>query len=86
MLSACNEPFLPTVVNTRIEREIAAQGIIPSAGVAKLADAQDLKSWDPKGSCGFDSHLRHQNINDLAIVASGGGAGWVSGNRSGNLF
>ena len=44
MLSPCNEPFLPTVVDARIEREIAAQGIIPSAGVAKLADAQDLKS------------------------------------------
>jgi hypothetical protein len=29
--------------------------------VAKLADAQDLKSWDPKGSCGFDSHPRHHN-------------------------
>ena len=29
------------------------------AGVAKLADAQDLKSWDLKGSCGFDSHPRH---------------------------
>ena len=27
--------------------------------MAKLADAQDLKSWDPKGSCGFDSHPRH---------------------------
>jgi hypothetical protein len=25
-----------------------------------MADAQDLKSWDPKGSCGFDSHPRHQ--------------------------
>ena len=35
--------------------------LIPlQAGVAKLADAQDLKSWDPQGSCGFDSHLRHQ--------------------------
>ena len=31
------------------------------AGVAKLADAQDLKSWDPKGSCGFDSHPRHHD-------------------------
>ena len=30
------------------------------AGVAKLADAQDLKSWDSKESCGFDSHPRHQ--------------------------
>ena len=31
----------------------------PYAGVAKLADAQDLKSWDPKGSCGFDPRPRH---------------------------
>ena len=30
------------------------------AGVAKLADAQDLKSWDSKESCGFDSRPRHQ--------------------------
>ena len=28
--------------------------------MAKLADAQDLKSWDPQGSCGFDSRPRHQ--------------------------
>ena len=28
------------------------------AGVAKLADAQDLKSWVPKGACGFDSRPR----------------------------
>ena len=30
------------------------------AGVAKLADAQDLKSWDRKRSCGFDPRPRHQ--------------------------
>ena len=29
------------------------------AEVAKLADAQDLKSCEPKGSCGFDPHPRH---------------------------
>jgi hypothetical protein len=28
------------------------------AGVAELADAQDLKSCDPKGSCGFDPRPR----------------------------
>ncbi|SVA05391.1 uncharacterized protein METZ01_LOCUS58245, partial [marine metagenome] len=27
--------------------------------VAKLADAQDLKSCGPYGPCGFDSHPRH---------------------------
>ena len=30
------------------------------AGVAKLVDAQDLKSWDPQGSYRFDSGPRHQ--------------------------
>ena len=33
--------------------------IPPDAGVAKLADAQDLKSWDSEESCGFDSRPRH---------------------------
>jgi hypothetical protein len=27
--------------------------------VAELADAADLKSVDPKGSCGFDPHRGH---------------------------
>ena len=31
------------------------------AGVAKLADAQDLKSWDSKESWGFDSHPPHHD-------------------------
>ena len=26
----------------------------------EMADAQDLKSWDPKKSCEFESHHRHQ--------------------------
>ena len=30
-----------------------------SAGVAELADAQDLKSCDPNRSYRFDSGLRH---------------------------
>ena len=30
------------------------------AGVAKLADAQDLKSWVRKRTCGFDPRPRHQ--------------------------
>jgi hypothetical protein len=29
------------------------------AGVAELADAQDLKSWVPQGACGFDARPRH---------------------------
>ena len=27
----------------------------------EMADAQDLKSWDLKKSCGFESHHRHQS-------------------------
>ena len=38
------------------------------AGVAELADAQDLKSWVPRGACGFDSRPR-QISNNLQIVA-----------------
>ena len=41
------------------------------AGVAKLADAQDLKSWDSKESCGFDSRPRHQIAKDFAIQSFG---------------
>lgn len=33
------------------------------AGVAELADAQDLKSCDPKGSCGFDPRPRHHLVD-----------------------
>jgi hypothetical protein len=32
------------------------------AGVAELADAQDLKSWVPKGACGFEARPRHQKL------------------------
>ena len=41
---------------------------IKRAGVAKLADAQDLKSWAPQGACGFESRPRHLRINDLAAL------------------
>jgi hypothetical protein len=41
--------------NTPYYSDLAAH----DAGVAKLADAQDLKSWDPQGSYGFDSRPRH---------------------------
>ena len=37
------------------------------AGVAKLADAQDLKSWDSEESCGFDSRPRHQSLGNRAL-------------------
>lgn len=37
--------------------------LIGNAGVAELADAQDLKSWDLKKSYGFKSHHRYQFMN-----------------------
>src|SRR5262245_42600700 len=44
--------------------------LIPlQAGVAELADAQDLKSWVPKGACGFDPRPRHQIIEQLGEVS-----------------
>src|SRR4029453_14764918 len=36
------------------------------AGVAKLTDAQDLKTWAPQGACGFESRPRHLRISGLA--------------------
>jgi hypothetical protein len=37
----------------------------------EMADAQDLKSWDGKTSCGFESHHRHHLQRDpwLTLVA-----------------
>src|ERR1035437_1056032 len=40
----------------------------PSAGVAKLADARDSKSREAYVSCGFDSHLRHQQVDLLETL------------------
>jgi hypothetical protein len=40
-------------------REIPSK--LAYAGVAELADAQDLKSWVAQAACGFDSRPRHQN-------------------------
>ncbi len=41
-------------------RKIAFEPVVKkSAGVAEWADARDLKSLDPLGSCRFDSGLRH---------------------------
>ena len=45
--------FRHSSYRVRIER------LPTDAGVAKLADAQDLKSWVPQGACGFDSRPRH---------------------------
>jgi hypothetical protein len=53
---------------------------IKHAGVAKLADAQDLKSWAPQGACGFESRPRHFRISGL------GALGFCSYCRSGVDF
>jgi hypothetical protein len=34
-------------------------------GWRNQADAQDLKSWDPQGSCGFDSRPRHHPVSQV---------------------
>jgi hypothetical protein len=33
----------------------------PNADVVELVDTQDLKSWDPQGSCEFDSRRPHHH-------------------------
>src|SRR6266516_2381432 len=33
-----------------------------------MADAQDLKSWDHKKSCGFKSRHRHQRLQALTQI------------------
>jgi hypothetical protein len=38
--------------------------------VAKLADAQDLKSWAPQGACGFDPHPRHHQLPPVESCAA----------------
>jgi hypothetical protein len=57
----------PAEARTRRTRETASTRSHPrkllihlDAGVAKLADARDLKSRVPKGTCGFDPRPRHQ--------------------------
>ncbi len=37
-----------------------------------------LKSWDPQGSCGFDSRPRHQSFQQLTATKSGPGS-WAIG-------
>jgi hypothetical protein len=41
--------------------------ILQQAGVAELADAQDLKSWVPQGACGFDSRPRHHQSQHVMM-------------------
>ena len=42
------------------------------AGVAKLADARDLKSRDLKRSCGFDPRPRHQIPQEICKLVKSG--------------
>ncbi len=54
-----------TEVEDRVN-SLVRRAIIPLAGVAELADAQDLKSCDPRGSCGFDPRPRQSFYDDFA--------------------
>ena len=51
-------------------KSLVRRAIIPLAGVAELADAQDLKSWVSKEACGFDSRPRHHKTKDLPTATS----------------
>ena len=42
----------------RASRARTCERLVADAGVAKLADARDLKSRAPEGACGFDPHPR----------------------------
>jgi hypothetical protein len=50
------------------------------ARVAKLADAKDLKSFGPKGPCGFDPHPGHHHCKRLACFfwSCPWASGWAS--------
>ena len=53
-------------VNRKVEgsEPFLSQNASELAGVAELADAQDLKSCDPYRSYRFDPGLRHQSFFD----------------------
>ena len=48
-------------------KSLVRRAIILQAGVAELADAQDLKSCGPKGPCGIVPHPRHQHRHGRII-------------------
>ena len=82
--TAVSRPALATANAGTISGTLARSGSgphklskkFPRAGVAKLADAQDLKSWDPQGSCGFDPRPRHSNSLSRVV------APWASAGHS----
>ena len=47
-------------------KSLVRRAIILQAGVAELADAQDLKSWVPQGACGFEARPRHHIVKEFA--------------------
>jgi hypothetical protein len=59
----------PAELTTRYSQDdmkrLASRNMVLDAGVAELADAQDLKSWAAKAACGFNSRPRHHKINEL---------------------
>src|SRR5262245_59916172 len=45
-------------------KSLLSRNIRTYAGVAELADAQDLKSWVWKQACGFDRRPRHRTVGE----------------------
>lgn len=58
-VSATRQPLVSTEAHRGIASCQVSARTMPSAGVAKLADARDLKSREGQPSCGFDSRPRH---------------------------
>jgi hypothetical protein len=52
-------------VSYAILTTVGTRGLSGHAGMAKLADAADLKSAGPKGLWGFDSPSRHQLFSSI---------------------
>ncbi len=47
--------------SVKVTGQTLPQLLVANGGrCGEMADAQDLKSWDHKKSCGFESHHRHQ--------------------------
>ena len=71
------------VEHSAVNRQVGGSSPLSGAThaeVAELADAQDLKSCDPKRSYRFDSGLRHQgSFKYFYQMTRGGAAGSSSG-------
>ncbi len=53
-------PLATITAHPCLTESCSAPTFSTDAGVAELADAQDLKSWVAKAACGFDSRPRHE--------------------------